>query len=280
MNSVNVYNFVYDALLEVVNSEDYTRIILLGVSNFEIIFDDEEILSKGLNGFKFENPLADGWEGLSIYINTNYYSLNNKNLDTYELDCCILCLLNTGNKYEIENNYFIGENMYPFSWDVIFCDKVIYYDYFSIYYMLDCEKCTNIYNVPVNYSQFRMLSLGSQNKHVFKELIYDFKLILYDKDLLRKYYVLYETLNNKRSDFKINKLVVKMDISEIDYLNVFYNILLPKIKLKNYYLSLFANNVYFSISVDKDKNKNNDYITLFNKLKELRVISDYKIDCF
>lgn len=279
MLSVRVYEFVYDVLCNILNSEDYIRNVMLGVDKFTVELQDDDLIKKGLLGFQFENPMSEGWEGLVMYVNTNYYSIKNKNLDTFYLDYCIINLKDFGDDYFNSNLYYVGKDMYPFTSSIKLKDKIIHYDYFNRHHMIDCENCTLKYDTEINNWEFSDYPLRFKNKHIFDNYIFEFRCINTYKSLFRKYYEVYETLNNKKDSYKINKLTISIDFMDLKQNEISLMIrekFIPKMLFKGYFLSRFSTYVHFkiikNINMDINECKN-----LCEELKSLGFLSSYEI---
>jgi hypothetical protein len=164
-----LYEFVLDYIENVMHSDVYTRLCLMGEKDIKITVDKSDpAYTRGLVGLHFEDCVSDGWGALNIYLNKDYYSGINKGSLLYYLDnVYVVCGFNGSTQQT--SVYYLDSGSLPDYFKGIFRNCTLYSDVYSPYYFPEHRHC-NVYFDSVSILDISDLLKHRSNTYFYNSL--------------------------------------------------------------------------------------------------------------
>ena len=270
MDGTNVYEFVCDYLEQFFESEEYARLLICGEDDIKIKVEDEELVNKGLLGFHIEGAVSDGWHGLTIEVNTDYYLTSLNNNTTIYLDYARIIIKSKGKKYNIENDYTFMYQMLPWDSNVTFVDCVLHIEKYTSYFPVEFKDCKVYIDYIEETLNLRCIAFCKRTNSIqIDNLIYK---IGESSNSSNDYYSIYMLL-------KLNKGIVKNVVLKQSFKHITYSTWSDMQIVIKYRLTGLVNQVIFKAYISNNISSIylNNIKSYLEDFKKLDFISDYQI---
>lgn len=175
----DVYEFVFEYIDEFFeqNMEEILRSLSLGITDLDVLIDDEKYKHLGLEGLKFVHITAyKNWDSLIVYLNTNYYSLNNQR---YKISSKCgnfnLGLIDYGDEYKPGYSMLIPKNRMPDSISInIDSCTIISENLIDMHVLMkENKKITNCCFYTDYVCMNDSVAIDTENIYYVKNFVYD-----------------------------------------------------------------------------------------------------------